>query len=84
MRVKVGSEYSTTGDTPFSVPQGSCLGPYLYLTYASTLDDVIDTKMGLLSGFVDDHGLRNHFSAKRAEEVSVMKNMESSLATIKH
>ena len=85
MKVRVGNDYSTARDTPFGVPQGSCLGPYLYLAYASTLDDVVDSDMGRLSGFADDHGLRKPFSANnREEEICVMNGITNSMETIKN
>ena len=84
MKVKVEGDYSTVRDTPFAVPQGSCLGPYLYFAYASALEDVVDNEIGSLTGFADDHGLRNSFSANsRDEEFSVVQGLEKSLATIK-
>jgi len=36
------------------VPQGSCLGPWLDLTYAGTLFDVIPPIISVY-GFADDH-----------------------------
>ena len=40
-RVSINSSLSTRKNTPFSVPQGSCLGPVLYLAYAGTLEDIL-------------------------------------------
>ena len=36
-QVNVGKAYSTKKNLTFSVPQGSCAGPWYYLVYASTL-----------------------------------------------
>jgi hypothetical protein len=84
MKVRVGKEYSPVHETPFAVPQGSCLGPYLYLAYASTLEDVVTDDMGTLTGFADDHGLRKSFKANdREREYQVIHELETSLSTIK-
>ncbi|KAH3878411.1 hypothetical protein DPMN_002304 [Dreissena polymorpha] len=40
-RISVHSALSAARSLECSVPQGSCLGPWLYLTYAGTLFDVI-------------------------------------------
>ena len=63
----VGAAVSNKKDLLFSVPQGSLVGPWFYLIYASTLQDVLDDsdsgemenqdKLGhpiTLSGFADD------------------------------
>ena len=40
-KVKVNSETSSVRDLPFSVTQGSCAGPVLYLAYASTMQNAV-------------------------------------------
>ena len=40
-KVCVNKSYSKLQDLTFSVLQGSCAGPVLYLIYASTIEDVI-------------------------------------------
>ena len=42
---------------PFSVPQGSCAGPVLYLVYASTMEKAVSESIGV-HGYADDHALR--------------------------
>ena len=40
-KVCVNKSYSKLQDLTFSIPQGSCAGPVLYLIYVSTIEDVI-------------------------------------------
>ena len=40
-KVKIGKEYSERKSLNFSVPQGSCAGPVLYLSYATSISDVV-------------------------------------------
>lgn len=60
-RVNVNSAYSTSRALECSVPQGSCLGPWLYLAYAGTLFDDIPPTV-TLRGFADDHTMDKSFS----------------------
>ena len=46
----MGDKKSAPIDLPFSVPQGSCAGPILYSTYASTLREVIQNPLSWLKG----------------------------------
>ena len=39
-KVKIGKDYSGKKSLNFSVPQGSCVGPVLYLSYAESISDV--------------------------------------------
>ena len=54
-KVNVGKEYSTPRELLFSVPQGSCSRPVLYLSYCSTIREVIPNNTISLHGFADDH-----------------------------
>ena len=68
MQVCIGKEYSETLDLTFSVPQGSCAGPKLYNSYASTIETVIPDSI-LLNAFADDHTLLKDFSIKMENSV---------------
>ena len=61
-RVCIGTSYSSDRSLDFSVPQGSCAGPVLYLAYASTMKDVVDNGTDL-HGYADDHVLKRPFKA---------------------
>ena len=67
-KVSISSTYSAEKQLPFSVPQGSCAGPSLFLAYASTLQEVksiTEYKPGkpaiVLNGFADDHSVKKEF-----------------------
>ena len=59
-KVKIKESYSSRKDLPFSVPQGSILGPTLFNIYASTLAETIPDDISL-NGFADDHSLQHQF-----------------------
>ena len=78
-QVTVGAAVSNKKDLLFSVLQGSLAGPWFYLIYALTLQDVLDNsdsdgremenqdKLGhpiTLSGFADDHIFKEKFKLK--------------------
>ncbi len=56
----VNSSYSNKHELPFSVPQGSCMGPMLYTLYASTLCTVIPDNTQI-HRYADDHMLKQAF-----------------------
>jgi len=65
-----------------SVPQGSCLGPWLYLTYAGTLFDVIPPSISVY-GFADDHIAQKRFKpTSREVEVRSINELEQCAISI--
>ena len=56
-KVCINKSYSKLQDLTFSIPQGSCAYPVLYLVYASTMEDVIPPHI-CLYGYADDHGIK--------------------------
>ena len=76
-KVNIGEKFSKDRDLPFSVPQGSCMGPVLYLAYASTLQNVVPPLVDL-HGYADDHAIKLSFSPNdRKEEKTAVKELES-------
>ena len=53
-------KYSTEKTMDFSVPQGSTQGAYLFICYASTLNEIVPKSL-TLNGFVDVHSIRKSF-----------------------
>ena len=52
--VKVNQTIPSQRDLTCSVPQGSCLGPWLYLTYTGAIFDIVPPSISVY-GFADDH-----------------------------
>ena len=80
-QVNIGKAYSEPIDLQFSVPQGSCAGPILFLLYASTIGDTID-----IHGYVEDHGIKSKFKAKgnnNETELETIHGLESCLEDVK-
>ncbi len=59
--VTVGNAESSPRGLPFSVPQGSCLGPILFTAYTASLGSCPDERISGLYGYADDHSLRTTF-----------------------
>ena len=75
-KVKIRNKYSRPLDPTFSVPQGSCAGPVLYLAYASTLQEVTDPTTSLY-GYADDHAACRSFKASdKTSEMETIKSLE--------
>ena len=82
-RVVDNDAKSSHKDTPFSVSQGSCLGPYLSLAYAATLEDIIDDKQVKITGFADDHALRKTCKPTEQDQKLTVRCLEQNLLNIK-
>ena len=82
--VSINSSISTCKNTPFSIPQGSCLGLFLYLAYAGTLEDVLEPSKGDLAGFADDHTLCKSFNPLvHGNQEDTIESLLNSLSKIK-
>ena len=64
-KVNIGKDYSERKSLNLSVPQGSCAGLVLYLSYAASISDVVsevseegDPRPISLNRFVDDHAMK--------------------------
>ena len=63
------------------IPQGSCLGPWLYLTYAGTLFDVIPPHISVY-GFADDHTANIRFTPTPSMERKAIQDLQDCTITI--
>lgn len=81
-RVIVKGKQSSPRDLPFGVPQGSLLGPFYYLAYASPLEEVVPAGTDIY-GFADDHGLRKTFVPSTLSESNALRELSECLSSIK-
>ena len=73
------------------MPQGSCVGPVLYLSYAASISDVVsdvseegDPRPISLSGFTDDHAMKKSFTLTlEGNEELCIANMQACLSRVK-
>ena len=66
-RVTIEEETLKPRQLDYSVPQGSIQGAFLFIAYASTLDQVINTSQLDLNGFADDHSVRSSFKPSKLD-----------------
>jgi hypothetical protein len=74
-RVSVNSNVSSERELDCSVPQGSCLGPWLYLTYAGTIFDIVPPSISV-HGFADDHVANKRFKPSPTAEASAIQDLQ--------
>ena len=85
-RVVVGKEESQPRQLDYSVPQGSIQGAFLFVAYASTLDEIVDSTKLELNGFADDHSVRRAFKPSKLDhkdELETIAIIEQSMLEIK-
>ena len=81
-RVSINTVQSSTRLLECSVPQGSCLGPWLYLTYAGTLFDVIPPTISVYA-FADDHIASRRFKPTSvSSECNAIEDLQQCAVTI--
>ena len=84
-RVAVEDKISQPRQLDYLVPQGSVQGAFLFIAYASTRDQIVDSQL-TLNGFTDDHSVRLAFKPSKLdhkEELDTIVIMEKSMQDIK-
>ena len=82
-KVVVEGVYSQEKDLIVSIPQGSCASAAIFNLYCSPLEDEIPNNLQL-SGFADDHSVRNTFKASdRNAELKAKAGVEHCMFNIK-
>ena len=83
-KVTVGPSCSSERDLTFSVPQGSCMGPVLYLSYAGTLQEIIPADI-MLHGYADDHAVKLSFPTNDENNQTIaIESLEQCARNIKN
>ena len=90
-KVKIGKDYLERKSLNFSVPQGSCVGPVLYLSYAASISDVVsevseeaDPRPLSLNVFADDHAMKKSFiPTLEGDEELCIANIQACLYRVK-
>ena len=90
-KVKIGKDYLEKKSLDFSVPQGSCVGPVLYLSYAASISDVVsdvsdegDPRPISIIGFADDHAMKKSFIPTLEDDEDVcIANLQACLSRVK-
>ena len=90
-KVKIGKNYLERKSLNFSVPQGSCMGPVLYLSYAASISDVVsevseegNPRPISLNGFADDHVMKKSFiPTLEGNEELCIANIQACLYRVK-
>ena len=72
-QVNVQGKRSSFKKLDFSVVQGSCLGPVLYNSYASTLRTVVSNDLDL-NGLTANHSLNKGFDQNNPDEKHTVKS----------
>ena len=84
-REAVENKISQPRQLDYLVPQGSVQGTFLFIAYASTLDQIVDRQL-TVNGFADDHSVRIAFKPSKLdhkEELDTIAIMEKSMQDIK-
>ena len=82
--VTIQKARSSERDLAFSVPQGSCAGPVLFLAYTSTFPQVVDSQLNIYA-FADDHNLGCGFipgTQGNKDELEIINILTNSLQSI--
>ena len=81
-RVCINGCYSSEKTMHFSVPQEPIQGAFLFMTYASTIPEIIPNSLQL-NGYADDHSLRKSFKLGIIHEPTNNTNIDDETCTIK-
>ena len=83
----MGDAYSMERNLYFSVPQGSCCGPILYLAYTAGLEGVFPHQSGMdIYRYADDHRVKKElevYQIGHSLEINAISRVETCATKIK-
>ena len=79
----MNDKYLTEKDLTFSVPQGSCTGAFIFVSYSSVLKDSCPENISL-NGFADDHSIMKAFKPGLQNEKETLSALTNCMADIKN
>ena len=82
-KVKVNDIFSKPVDLKHGVPQGSCVGPILFLVYISSLYDTIEEVLPIVEGYADDHQLYISFKPTSGNPEAAVNSMNKCISIIR-
>ena len=83
-RIMINESQSKPFKLECGVPQGSCLGPLLFMLYTSELFEIIKYHLPMIHCYADDSQVYISFSPNdRAEQLEVVRNMEDCVRDIR-
>ncbi len=82
-RVIVHNTVSEAMNLNCGVPQGSCLGPVLFVLYISSLYDVISQHLPNVHGYADDHQLYIWFKPEPISEEESVRAMDMCVSDVR-
>ena len=82
--ISINGGTSTTFQMKYGVPQGSCLGPLLFVIYATKLFEIIERHLPAVHTYADDTQLYISFNAdSSAEQSTAVEAMQNCIAGIR-
>ena len=86
-KVCISDAYSMERSLFFSVPQGSCCGPFLYQAYTAGMEEVFPSHSGMdIHGYANDHRVKKEFKVHYIDhslEINVISRVETCAIKIK-
>ena len=84
LSVSINGATSNKFETKYGVPQGSCLGPLLFILYTSKLFKVIERHLPNVHAYADDTQLYISFNANsNDDQLAAVQAMQSCVADIR-
>ena len=81
-QVQIGSALSQPIDVPYAVPQGSLLGPVLFICYIATLNNIIQGTSASMLGYTDGQAVYKSFLP--IDESSALKGLTEVIMRIRN